>query len=814
MSEMLRLLTWVGLALAGLGLLVLAWGRAFPLAPESFNVRRAEAIEIAVEQLEAMNALLTDDMRYRVSMRFDPQLERRLLSGLSRRQLEAVRGEMIGRRLAFWQVLVERDGKRLHQVDVGLDGSTLGLRLWLEKTGAPAPNRQLIRRAEATLQRLGWDPAELGSSFIVDQGSKVKEVRFPWLGSAAQLDGLQHGVAVIFDGSRQVGFDYWTQDTRYADLHLESRAQGLLKILRYGLIGVLFLVLVAFWFRFYDAGRMRLRRSLHFAELVVAAGIPWLALELRQAGGFGRFEGALMAVALLASVVFMGFVAFLTSGVGEALAREQWQHRLAAFEAVFQGRFRNATVARAALHGLAVGALGAGAAVTLSLPLAWFGGTPLVGPVLDLAMAGGEPAFGLVFREIFLLWVPLLLNFLVVVPFLFAQCGPRLGFLLSWVATAILIPAPVQLLPVWMAVPWMLVLASIPLVLFLGSDLLAAMLSVMVMRGLISFLPLIQSADAVLQVGVWVTLAAVVGPALWCLRWLYSDRFFTYSYDPRSEIPAEVLQRVADRERQRVELSTAKEVQKAIMPQVPERVAGLQVAHAYLPASEIGGDFYDVYPLDDGRVAFTLGDVAGHGVSSGLIMSTVRGALRVHFRYEPDVEKVFESINSLLYELAERRLLTTLVYGLYEPASGRLRFAVSGHVVWCLRAGGELVSWEPKIFPLGARPTVRTTVIETELGPGDTLILTSDGLIEATGGQSEEPYGYDRLEATVRSMKGASAADLLAGLLSSASRFVAGHDLDDDFTVLVLQPDPSPASLSQDPVTGETESTFPSKDTE
>ena len=292
-------------------------------------------------------------------------------------------------------------------------------------------------------------------------------------------------------------------------------------------------------------------------------------------------------------------------------------------------------------------------------------------------------------------------------------------------------------------------------------------------------------------------LVLVIGPALLCLRWLHSERSFTYSYDPRSEIPSDVLQRVADRERQRVELATAKEVQRAIMPRIPEQIRGLRVAHAYLPASEIGGDFYDVQALDEHRVAFALGDVAGHGISSGLVMSTVRGALRVHFRCIPDVDEVFESINDMLFQLADRRLLTTLIYGIYDSRTGAVQFGVSGHVVWCLRRSGRLESWEPRIFPLGARPQMTVEVMETFLEEGDTLVLLSDGLVEAGGGPQGEPFGYQRLEDTLKRMQGAATGDLMAGLLAEVARFTSGRDLDDDCTALVLQASPSALSGSE-----------------
>ena len=788
MGGLLRLLSWLGMGLAGAILILLAWGRAFSLAPEVVKIRRGEAIEVARTAFEELGPL-PSDARFRVQLSVDRSLERRLLRDLTRRQLEALHLEPLGSQIVAWRVRVETDDRLSHEALVGLDGFLHSVQARFEETGSVLSNPQAARRAMGFLARRGIELGAYDSPFIQDQGRDPlrKEVRFSRLETAARLDGLNHGISVIFQGGRLSGWKYWSTDTRAAADRLQVEGQTYVYLARCVVIGLVFLVLVALWFRYYEAGQMRLRRSLHVAELVIASGIPWLILTLREMGATSSSQRALWVVGCVVLLIFMGFLAFLTSGVGEALARDQWRHRLAAFEAILQGDWRNVTVARSALHGLCVGSLGAGLSLSLSLPLKWFGATPLVGPLIDQAMVGGEPLIGWVFREIFLLWVPMLLTFLVVVPFIFKRLGRGLGFLPALLVTAVMVPMPFEVAPIWVAAPWLLVLASIPLVLFLGSDLLSAILAVLVMRLLVRVYPLVMSSDPWMESWAWIILVVLLGPALLSLRWLHSNRSFTYSYDASSEIPVNVLQRVAERERQRLELATAKEVQTAILPQVPPQLVGLQLAHAYLPASEIGGDFYDVYPLDDQRLAFALGDVAGHGISSGLVMSMVRGALKAHFRFEPSVAKVFESVNGMLCELADRRLLTTLVYGLYDSRTRSLTFASSGHVVWRLRRDGTMDSWMPRIYPLGARSELRLDIIETELQVGDTLVLVSDGLIEATPEQGGEPFGYERLEASLESLTQLAAADVLAGILSEISSFLRGRELDDDCTALILQ---------------------------
>src|SRR6185295_17607959 len=167
--------------------------------------------------------------------------------------------------------------------------------------------------------------------------------------------------------------------------------------------------------------------------------------------------------------------------------------------------------------------------------------------------------------------------------------------------------------------------------------------------------PLLTAQDSTVQLHGWLGVAVLAVPLLASLRSLGSGREFVYNYD---DVPPHV-RRIAERERQRVELETARGIQSSILPDLPPRISGIDVAHAYLPASEVGGDFYDVLALEDGRLAVAVGDVAGHGVSSGLVMSMAKSALAVQVTFDPEVAAVFRTLNRTIYQSARKRLLAT-----------------------------------------------------------------------------------------------------------------------------------------------------------
>ena len=298
-------------------------------------------------------------------------------------------------------------------------------------------------------------------------------------------------------------------------------------------------------------------------------------------------------------------------------------------------------------------------------------------------------------------------------------------------------------------------------------------------------LPLIFSGSQSLETQGWLAFAVVALPAALSLRFLGSRREFVYRWD---DVPPHV-RRIAERERQRVELETARRIQSSILPELPPRLAGIDLAHAYLPASEVGGDFYDVLALEDGRLAVAVGDVAGHGVSSGLVMSAAKSALAVQVAFDPEVASVFTTLNRLVYQSARQRLITTLCYALLDPTHPRddLRQRRPPLSLPARRERAGPRALPSTAYPLGVRPRLEVTVSRQQLAAGDTMVLISDGIIEARREGSTDLYGFDRLEQRLAALVGCSPEQVRDGILEDVDRFVGPSPREDDQTVLVLR---------------------------
>ena len=179
-----------------------------------------------------------------------------------------------------------------------------------------------------------------------------------------------------------------------------------------------------------------------------------------------------------------------------------------------------------------------------------------------------------------------------------------------------------------------------------------------------------------------------------------------------------------------MELETARRIQTSILPELPPELNGVQLSHSYIPATEVGGDFYDVLALEDGRLAVAVGDVAGHGVSSGLVMSMAKSALAVQVSFNPEVEAVFTTLNRMVYQSARKRLLTTLCYAVIDADKREMSYASAGHLFpYRITGKNEVYALESISYPLGVRDEIDVRVRSAKLEAGDYLFLFSDGVV-------------------------------------------------------------------------------------
>jgi hypothetical protein len=247
---------------------------------------------------------------------------------------------------------------------------------------------------------------------------------------------------------------------------------------------------------------------------------------------------------------------------------------------------------------------------------------------------------------------------------------------------------------------------------------------------------------------------------------------------------------VRDHERRAVEqeLAVARRVQQDLLPKQPLTAGDLEVSGMNLPCYAVGGDYFDYYTLADGRIAIAIGDVAGKGVPAALLMSKLQATLRGETSHEVTVPEVPERANRLLMESMEgSSKFVTFFYGALEPGTRRLRYSNAGHnPPYLLRADGTLEELETGGLLLGIFPHASYDEGEVELGPGDVIVLFTDGVTEAED-RHKGQFGEERLIALLREARAGDARAIGDRICQEVLKFSKGLQMADDLTVVVVK---------------------------
>ena len=224
------------------------------------------------------------------------------------------------------------------------------------------------------------------------------------------------------------------------------------------------------------------------------------------------------------------------------------------------------------------------------------------------------------------------------------------------------------------------------------------------------------------------------------------------------------------------------------MPRRLPRTRGLEVAAACRPASQVGGDFYVVLELADGRCAFALGDVAGKGVPAALIMAMTRTVFRALAPHAGGSGKLLQQISSVLFDdLEEVQKFVTMVVGIFDPRTRTIQLSNAGHSPVLYRSSPEASfrMLEPVLPPLGVLPEMAGELLELPLPPGALLVTASDGITEARNTDAEM-FGDDRFVAALARCGSQGAAAIVQEVLAEARRFAGDAAQSDDQTLLLL----------------------------
>ena len=235
------------------------------------------------------------------------------------------------------------------------------------------------------------------------------------------------------------------------------------------------------------------------------------------------------------------------------------------------------------------------------------------------------------------------------------------------------------------------------------------------------------------------------------------------------------------------ELGVAAHMQKSILPTSFPSEPRYEVFANMEPAREVGGDFYDVIPLENGRLGLAIADVSDKGVPAALFMMSARTLLKGTAIGCDDPAEVLRIVNELLQENNEAMMFLTVFYAIYDPQSGELAYANAGHnhpVV--VRADGASEEIGPPTgVAAGVIPGLSYEAGSARLAPGDLTVFYTDGVNEAIN-ESEEEFGMERLVAASAGARRGSARAVAEAVLGAVSDFAGDEPQFDDITCLTL----------------------------
>src|SRR6266567_1576713 len=259
---------------------------------------------------------------------------------------------------------------------------------------------------------------------------------------------------------------------------------------------------------------------------------------------------------------------------------------------------------------------------------------------------------------------------------------------------------------------------------------------------------------------------------------------------------ARLVEKERERQRFEQEINIARDIQQALLPRDFREFPHLAVTGFNLPCLSVGGDYFDVFPLSDGRTAFLIADVSGKGLGAALLTTMLQGALS-GMTLGTDPARVFNHVNRFLCGHSEVGRYATMFFGILDQ-DGHLEYINAGHPSpFLIRNGAAEEAFTEGSYPVGLVPEAEYTSVGLKLEPGDTLVLFSDGVTEAMD-PDDQLFGVPRLKQVLNGQTQCPLEQLQKCILESVENFTRGAHQADDLTLLIVRYRATAAAVTSD----------------
>jgi len=251
-----------------------------------------------------------------------------------------------------------------------------------------------------------------------------------------------------------------------------------------------------------------------------------------------------------------------------------------------------------------------------------------------------------------------------------------------------------------------------------------------------------------------------------------------------------LLQESIEKERLEKEFDVAREMQQKILPASLPVIKGYEIAAVFIPAFEVGGDYYDFFSLPNGMTGFVIADVSGKGISAAFVMAELKGILESFATMKFTPKEILVEANKVLQKVLDRRVFITAVYGIFNPETGEFTIARAGHCPVLHKSDTGITERVPQGFGLGMNFTglFEEKLVEEcfVLSEGEQIVLFTDGVNEMKN-EIMKDFGTERLKSLVLSENNGSVNNLASRIVKDLTEFAGSKPQHDDITLVILK---------------------------
>ncbi|HAV22899.1 MAG TPA: hypothetical protein DCX46_05280 [Bacteroidetes bacterium] len=243
-----------------------------------------------------------------------------------------------------------------------------------------------------------------------------------------------------------------------------------------------------------------------------------------------------------------------------------------------------------------------------------------------------------------------------------------------------------------------------------------------------------------------------------------------------------------EHERTTKELQIAAQIQQRLIPKTLPVIAGYETAASALPSKAIGGDFYDVVPIEKSIVVFAIADVSGKGIPAALLVSTLHASFRAYLESSIGLVELARKLNDLVHDNSPEEQYITFFLMALDTVSHKISYVNAGHCFPLIRrrSDGSFLELQASGLPLGLMRDMGYELGTVNIEPGDVLTMYTDGITEAINSKDEQ-FEECRLKSALSGAAGKPAVDVHARIVSDLSAFVGTTPAADDATIVILK---------------------------